>query len=180
MNKTIVVYYSNKGSNKYLAHKISKSLECDIEAIRPRLNVFLLFLMNLHLGIRQLKSDIKAYNTVILCGPIWMGKFIPPLRSFVKKYNRQIGKIIFVTCCGSTDAKKDEKFGHGWVFKEVESMLIGKCVFCQAFPVSLVLPEELQEDTEAFMKTHLNDNNFKGIIQKRYDGFIQRVTDLLN
>ena len=29
--KTIVVYYSNKGSNKYLAAKISKELSCPIE-----------------------------------------------------------------------------------------------------------------------------------------------------
>jgi len=36
--KTIVIYYSNKGSNKYLAKKISKSLSSDIEEIKPRLN----------------------------------------------------------------------------------------------------------------------------------------------
>ncbi|MEA1887088.1 MAG: hypothetical protein U9N72_07755 [Bacteroidota bacterium] len=32
--KTIVVYYSNKGSNEYLANKISKSLSCDIVEIK--------------------------------------------------------------------------------------------------------------------------------------------------
>ena len=44
--KTIVVYYSRKGSNKYLANKIAKDLTCDIEEIRPRINAYLLFLMN--------------------------------------------------------------------------------------------------------------------------------------
>jgi len=77
--KTIVVYYSNEGSNKYLAGKISKSLSCEIEEIKPRLNIFLLFLMNIHLGIRSLKHNIKDYDRVILCGLIWMGKLIPPL-----------------------------------------------------------------------------------------------------
>jgi flavodoxin len=176
--KTIIVYYSNKGSNKYLAEKISKNISCEIEEIRPRLNVFLLFLMNIHLGIRPLKHKINEYDIVILCGPIWMGKFIPPLRSFVKKYSSKINKLIFVTCCGSTYVRKDEKFGHGLVFKEVESLLEGKCLFCQAFPVVLVLPDDKKDDTDAFMKTHLNDENFKGEIQEQFDNFIKKVTGI--
>ena len=173
--RTIVVYYSRKGSNKYLAEKISKSLSCEIEEIKPRLNVFVLFLTNIHLGIRPMKHKIKEYDRVILCGPIWMGKFIPPLNSFISKYFEQINKLIFVTCCGSTYAKKDEKFGHGLVFKEVENRLKKKCLFCQAFPVGLVLPDDKKEDADAFMKTHLNDENFKGEIQERYNGFIKKL-----
>lgn len=177
MKKTIVVYYSNKGSNEYLAKKISESLSCEIEEIRPRLNIFMLFLMNIHFGIKPLKNKIQEYDRVILCGPIWMGKFIPPLRSFVKKYHSQINQLVFVTCCGSTYAKKDEKFGHGLVFKEVENILKEKCIFCQAFPVGLVLPDENKEDADAYMKTHLNDDNFKGEIQERYESFIQKVNE---
>lgn len=173
---TIVVYYSNKGSNKYLAGKISKELSCSVEEIKPRLNIFLLFLMKIHLGIKPLKNNIKEYDEVILCGPIWMGKFIPPLRSFVKKYNNKLNKLIFVTCCGSTDAKKYEKFGHGLVFQEVKNILKDKCFLCQAFPIGLVLPDDQKEDTKAFMKTHLNDENFKGEIQLIFDNFIRNIT----
>lgn len=173
--KTIVVYYSNKGSNRYLAKKISNRLSCEIEEIKPRLNVFLLFIMNIHLGIKPLKSNIKEYDRVILCGPIWMGKFIPPLRSFTKKYSNHIHKLVFVSCCGSTYKGKDEKFGHGLVFKEVEQMLGDKCALCQAFPVGLVLPEDQQEDSDAYMKTHLSDENFKGKIQGVFDGFIKKL-----
>ncbi len=174
--KTIVVYYSNKGSNRYLARKISTSLSCDLEEIRPILNQFFLFLMNIHLGIKPLNNDISSYDRVILCGPIWMGKFIPPLRSFVKRYKSRIKKLVFVTCCGSTFEKKNEKFGHGLVFNEIENMLDGKCLFCQAFPVGLVLPEEHREDPDAFMKTHLNDDNFKGEIREHYDNLINKLT----
>lgn len=173
--KTIVVYYSNKGSNQYLAKKISKSLSCEIEEIKPRLNLFFLFLMNIHLGIKPLKNNIKNYESVILCGPIWMGKFIPPLRSFVRKYHDNINKLVFVTCCGSTYKNKDEKFGHGFVFKEIENILGDKCVLCQAFPVGLVLPDDKKEDPDAFMKTHLNDENFKGEIQEIYQEFIGKI-----
>lgn len=175
--KTIVVYYSNKGSNKYLAGKISNELSCEIEKIRPRLNIFLLFLMNIHLGIKPLKHTIKEYDKVILCGPIWVGKLIPPLRSFIKKYFDSINKLVFVTCCGSSYEKKDEKFGHGFVFKEVQSILNDKCILCQAFPVDLVIPDDKKEDPDAFMETHLNDENFKGEIQERFDSFIKKVTE---
>jgi len=139
------------------------------------MNVFLLFLMNIHLGIKPLKLKVEDYDRIILCGPIWMGRFIPPLRSFVKKYKSKIKSLVFVTCCGSTYEKKDEKFGHGFVFKKVESLLDGKCEFCQAFPVGMVLPEEHREDPDAFMKTHLNDENFKGEISEIFDGLIQKL-----
>lgn len=178
--KTIVVYYSNKGSNRYLAEKIANSLSCDIVEIKPRINVFLLFLMNFNLGILPLKKDIKAYDNVILCGPIWMGKLIPPLRSFITKNSDSIHKLVFVTCCGSTYEKKDEKFGHGLVFKIVEDLLKEKCILCQAFPINLVLPDDKKEDAEAFMKIHLNDENFKGEIQERFNDFIKKVTELIN
>ena len=176
--KTIVIYYSNKGSNKYLAEKISKSLSCEIEEIKPRLNIFLLFLMSIHFGNKSMKHNIKEYDKVILCGPIWMGKLIPPLRSFIKKYFYKINKLVFVTCCGSTYAKKDEKFGHGLVFKEVEYILKYKCVLYQAFPIGLVLPDNKKEDADTFMKTRLNDENFKGEIQDQFESFIKNVNGI--
>jgi flavodoxin len=135
--------------------------------------------MKIHLGIKPLKHNINEYDIVILCGPIWMGKFIPPLRSFVKKYNKKLNNLIFVTCCGSTYAKKYEKFGHGLVFKEVESILKEKCILCQAFPIGLVLPDNQKEDTDAFMKTHLNDENFEGEIQVIFDSFITKINETM-
>jgi len=166
--KTIVVYYSRKGSNKYLANRISKDLSCDIEEIRPRMNVFLLFLMNIHIGIRSIKHNLKDYERVILVGPIWVGRFIAPLKSFVIKYKNDISKFLFITCCGSTFDKKDEKFGHGLVFKEVNKIMGNKCKHCEAFPIELVVPDSQKDDDSAFMNTHLSDSNFKGVILERY------------
>lgn len=176
--KTIVVYYSRKGSNGYLAKRISNSLQCEIEKLRPRLNVFLLFLIDIDLGIKPLKNKIKDYDRVVLCGPIWVGRFIAPLRSFTKKYKKQIRQLVFVTCCGSNFDKKDEKFGHGLVFNRVKDLLNGKLVHCEAFPIDLVLPEDKKDDNAAFMETHLSDLNFKGEIQERFDAFIQKLNQL--
>jgi len=177
--KSIVIYYSRKGSNEYLAKKIAWRLSCELEPVKPRLNIFSLFLMNLNPGIRSLKREIANYDRIILVGPIFMGHFIPPLRSFVKRYNARIKQMVFVTCCGSTYQKKNEKFGHGLVFNEVESMLNDRLVLTQAFPVGLVLPESQQEDPDAFMKAHLNDSNFKGKIADVFEDLMEKLSSPL-
>jgi menaquinone-dependent protoporphyrinogen IX oxidase len=172
---TLVVYYSRKGSNEYLARKIADRLSCEREAIRPRINAFMLFLMNFNPGIRRMRPDIATYDRVILVGPIWMGRFIPPLKSFVVRYREKINQLVFVTCCGSTYEKKDEKFGHGHVFARVKEIMDDKLAQTQAFPIGMVLPEDQKEDSDAFMKTHLNDGNFKGEISDRFENFMKSL-----
>lgn len=176
MKSTIVIYYSNKGSNKYLAEKISKRLSCDIEEIKPRVNVLMLFFMNIQLGIKPIKSNISEYDRVILCGPVYVGRLLAPLKSFIKKYKSQINKLVFVSCCGSSEEKKYEKFGHGLVFNQVEELLAQKSEFCQAFPMDLIVAEDLKEDPEAIMKTRLSDSTFKGEIENKFKDFILKLS----
>ena len=173
--KTIVYYYSYKGSNRYLANKIAKDINCPTEEIKPRLNSHLLMLMGLNFGNKKLKTRIEDYDRIILCGPIWMGKLIVPLRNFINMNKNKIQNLVFVTCCGSTFEKKDEKFGHNLVFKEVRKLSGEKCQHTEAFPIVLVVPDELKDDSSAFMKTHLNDENFKGEIRSIYDTFISKI-----
>ena len=173
--KTIVLFFSHNGSNKYLAEKIAKDLDCPIEEIIPRLNSQLLMLMGINFGNKSLKAKLEDYERVILCGPIFMGKFIIPLKNFAQNNLDKIKTFVFVTCCGSTFEKKDEKFGYNLVFNEVRNILGRKCVRCEAFPITLVLPDELKNDGKTFMKTHLTDENFKGEIQVIYDDFIEKM-----
>jgi len=170
--KTIVYYYSNKGSNRFLAKRIAKDISCEIEEIKVRLNAHLLMLMGINFGNKKLKSNCEDYERVILCGPIWMGKLIVPLKNFIRNNILKINNLVFVSCCGSTFDKKDEKFGHNLVFNEVKKLSGEKCKHCEAFPIVLVLPTELRDDSSAFMKTHLNDQNFKGEMLDIYNEFI--------
>jgi flavodoxin len=174
--KTIVYFYSHKGSNRYLANKIANDLNCEIEEIKPRLNAHLLMLMKLNFGNRKLKTNIENYDRVILCGPIWMGQLIVPLKNLIVKNKVKIKKLVFVTCCGSSFKDKDNKYGHNLVFNQVKSLLNSKCKHCEAFPITLVLPDEQKDDSDAFMKTHLNDENFKGDILMIYNIFISKIT----
>ncbi len=174
--KSLVLYYSQKGSNRYLAERIAKELPCDIEPIQPRMDVPLLMMMGLHFGSKKLMHNPASYDRIILCGPIWTGQFIAPLRSFVKQHIANIKQLVFVTCCGSSYEKKDEKFGHGQVFNKVRQMLGGKCTLCQAFPIGLVMPADKKEDGELMMKTHLSDGNFKGEIVERFEAFVSKLS----
>ncbi|HDR88608.1 MAG TPA: hypothetical protein ENN63_03130 [Bacteroidetes bacterium] len=181
MKKDLVVYYSRTGNNKYLAGKMINSLGCDAEAIRPRMGGFLFLLLFSSLkggpGIRKLKHSVQDYERVILCGPVWMGMLVAPLRSFIKKYGKKLNRLVFVCCCASSIDKKDEKFGHGHVFREVEKLLDGPCEMCQAFPVGMVLPEDKREDPEAVMQVRLTDENFTGMIMDRYKKFIKKLKE---
>lgn len=171
--KTLVLYYSKKGSNKYLAEKIAQRLHGDLEAIRPRWDAQYMLMLGVHFGNKKLQADVSRYERVILCGPIWVGQLIAPLKSFIRQYYEKIGQLVFVTCCGSSYEQKDEKFGHGLVFNQVRQLLPDIPVTCQAFPISLVMPEGKKEDGELMMKTHLNDDNFKGEIAERFEVFVQ-------
>jgi hypothetical protein len=42
----------------------------------------------------------------------------------------------------------------------------------------LFAPAELKEDTSAFMKVHLNNQNFRGEIMPVYDALISRINEL--
>lgn len=173
--KTIVYYYSRKGSNRFLANRISHDLSCDIEEIKPRLNAQLLMIMGMNLGNRKLKARVEDYDKVILCGPVFMGKLIVPLKYFINKYSPKIRNLVFVTCCGSSFKDKDIKYGHNLVFKKVRCLLNEKCLHCEAFPVDLFVPTELKEDPSAFLKVQLNDETFKGEILGIYDTFIRKI-----
>jgi flavodoxin len=175
MERTIVVYYSNNGSNRFLAHKIAEHLSCKVEELRPRVRSHLLLLFGPPLGNKPIKNDLTAFHRVVLVGPIWMGRFIPPLKDFVRKNKRMIKKLIFVTCCGSSFEVKDEKFGHDLVFQKVRE-LFGGPLQCEAFPIPLVLPDDQKEDPQLIMNTRLSEDNFKGEIQRRFDEFIKKIS----
>lgn len=179
MDKSIVVYYSKTGSNKYLANRISDNLNCEIEEIKPKVKSFFLLmifsLLKISPGIHDLKRDLNDYNRVILCGPIWMGNFISPLNGFIKKYLDKISNIYFVTCCGSSYLEKDSKFGHNKVFDKLKEVLVDKNLHCEAFPITLVVPKEKAEDSNEVMNTRLSDENFKGEILVRFNDFIDKL-----
>lgn len=176
MDKTIVIYYSNTGNNRFLANRIAKRLDCDIEEIKPVINSKPLLLLGTTLGIKKIRADLSQYEKVILVGPVMVGKFLAPLKAFVSKYKEKIKGLIFVTCCGSSYEIKDQKFGHGLVFNKVREILGDKYLQCAALPITLVIPPDKKDDPQLVMGTRLNDDNFKGEISERFEEFINSIS----
>lgn len=177
--KTLVVYYSRTGNNKYLAEKIAQTLGADVEAIAPRLNLFPALLLcsaiNVSPGIRPLTHRVNEYDALIVCGPVWMGRLIAPLRDVIRVYGASIKQLYFATCCGSSDSQKDDKFGYASVFLQAQRVAGNGRIQCEAFPIGLVLPEDKQHDNDAMMKARLSEATFTGQIQKKLENFLQTI-----
>jgi flavodoxin len=179
MKKGIVYFYSNTNNNRYLANKIAKELEFDIEEIKPRCKFmpYLIFstLTRVSLGIKPIKNRPNKYENIVVCGPIWMGSFISPLRDFVKKNKKGIKKLFFITCCGSSHEEKNSKFGYAGVFKQVKNIMGKNFVDAQALPISLVFDKKQKKNSQEVMKTKLSDENFKGEIKNQFSEFIKKI-----
>ncbi len=173
--KTIVIYYSKSGNNKYLAEKIAQKLSCDIELLRPKINAFLFLMLRIGFGNKKLIHRLTEYDRVILCGPVWMGSLIYPLKSFLTKHLLEIKNLIFVTCCSSSFDTKDDKYGYNHVFAIVKEIAGEKCTYCEAFPIQMVVPKEKHNDGEVLMKARLSDDNFNGEIQEYFNKFIEKI-----
>jgi hypothetical protein len=178
--KSLVLYYSNSGNNRYLAKRFSKSLSCDLEEIKPLAGIlpFLIIfsLAGISAGIRKLKHDLKTFDRIIFCGPLWMGRLCSPVKDALLKCRGLSAKLYFATCCGSSDDAKNDKFGYATVFPAIEHLAGEKKVRCEAFPVTMVLSPDKPKDESAVMKAKLSDENFEGRILERLDSFVREIT----
>jgi menaquinone-dependent protoporphyrinogen IX oxidase len=179
MSKTLVLYYSKTGSNRYLAEKLAKDLNADLQEIKPKINAHMLLVllssMNKAVPLHKLEKNPADYEKVILTTPIWMGKVISPTRAFLKKYGSVIKDFSLVSCCGSYDEVKDEKFGYNLVFNEIKSLMGNKCNSCHALPIQLVVEEDKKSNSEEIMKARLTEANFKGEILNRYNVLVKEL-----
>lgn len=178
--KSIILYYSRSGNNRYIANRLHHDLGYDIHAITPRFkSIFFQVLSTftrLTPGIRKLPVDLLRYDRVILITPIWIGHIIYPVYSFLKRYNKKLKQVYLLSCCGGSDETKDDQFGYMSVFRKYEKLLGDKCISCTAFPLPLSLPEDKRQNDEAIMAARLSDESFKGELEKRYNDFINEIT----
>ena len=173
------MYYSKTGNNKYLAEQIAGRLQCDILPIKPwgdTLFLQLIFsLLGRSLGTKINEESIRLYSRLIICGPIWTGTLIAPLKSALRKAHALNKELYFVTCCGSTFDIRYERFGYQRVFEKVDDLTGGTIRGQEAFPVELVLTEEERKNEKTVMEARLSDENFKGLIVDRLNTFLESL-----
>lgn len=177
--KTIVVFYSKTGNNRYLAKRMAPELDADIEEIQPSIGGFFFLVLfsalNLGSGLRNMAYDIADYDRVVIVGPVWMGKLIAPLRSAVQKAAKTAHVIHFATCCGSDEKSKDDRFGYEKVFSAFKDAAGSKAGACAAFSIKYAVAEDKRGNDEAIMAARLSDETFTDDLKAQLKGFIAKL-----
>lgn len=115
MSKTLVIYYSRKGTVKKVAEGIAKALEADSEEIIDTKN------RNGALGyikagkdamtgelteLEPIKSDLSKYDLIVVGTPIWASHFATPVKTFLKLNYTKINKVAVFSVSASDSQNK--------------------------------------------------------------------------
>lgn len=180
MKKTIIIYFTKTGNNRFIAEKLSKDLDADLTELIPKLNNFFLLLilsgLKIPSSIKTLSLDIKKYERVILISPIWIGSLISPIRGFVKKYKDSIKDLVFITVCGSGSEDKDGKYGYENIFKEVQKYFPSRKTSC--YEISTKSLNKNNQSSKAL--PIISENVFNNEIKDRYDEIVEILKKEVN
>ena len=124
--KTLVAYYSLKGSVKSAAETLSTGMGADLYEIKAVKNYrgvgvmragFESILSKKNSEIEKVGIDIGQYDRVVLAGPIWAGSLAGPVKSFAKECAGQVKKVIYI----SVDASNTQDYSAA--FDELDTIL---------------------------------------------------------
>lgn len=105
--KKLVLYCSYDGNTEYICKYLANKINADIKEIVPKekfTNVFSKYLK----GGKQVVTkqtpeiediDIKIdnYDLIIIGTPVWASNYVPPIRTFITKYNIKNKKMAFIS-----------------------------------------------------------------------------------
>ena len=103
-SRILVVYYSRSGATRTLATALRSDLHCDIERITDRadrggplghLRSIFDALFERPADIVPMRSDLGAYDLVIVGGPVWNGGIATPVRAFLERYRDALQRVAF-------------------------------------------------------------------------------------
>jgi flavodoxin len=117
--KPLILYYTLTGTNKMVAEELQKQLSCDVEEIKTvskRSGIWGFVVSGYEnffdkdAELQPFTMDLKAYNPIIICTPLWLQKISSPARTFLKNPAFK-GKdlYLFVSFNGHWDEDKEEE-----------------------------------------------------------------------
>lgn len=179
MKKYLVLYYSKTGNCKFLAEKLSEELGSSSRRITPIIDhllvLYVLSTLKISIGISISQKDIRAYDEVIILGPIWGGLLISPLRSILKKCVKASKTIHFAVSCETSDEEKNDKYGYAQVLRNAEK-IGGKFIkTTEAFSTSLVKSDSESWNPKLSEKVKITEENFRGSMQSRFNNFVKDI-----
>jgi len=110
MSRTLVITYSYTGTGRKLAQLLRAQhgwAQGEVLELRPRagawgtLRCVLDSLLRRHPPVRYAGPPIKAFDSVVLIAPIWVGRIAAPMRSFVAAFANELPDMALISVAGS-------------------------------------------------------------------------------
>lgn len=100
----LVVYYSLKGHVKKAAEDYAAKNGCELAEIVSlakygEKSVYFIGGMQATFKLCpkiRFKADLSKYDKVIVCSPVWASTIAAPVRTFLKKYGKNIKKVGYI------------------------------------------------------------------------------------
>jgi len=130
--KTAVVYYTRYGHNKVIAEAIAQELGAEQRQVRtPKEHGFLSMgfcsAFNVHMRIEPMDLDFSAFDTVVICAPIWAGKPAAPVYTFLRDAKLDGRKLAFCFSTGGGSSQRaQDKVKRDLASRKVEIVGFGE------------------------------------------------------
>jgi flavodoxin len=129
--KSLIVFYSFEGNTKFIAEEIQKITNADLLELKLKNDIKSHGFAKYFWGgksvmqkqtpeLLDFDKDINQYDRIFIGTPVWVGTFVPALRSFLKKYKFHNKEIVLFACFGGAESgvfdktkkeiNKDNKF----------------------------------------------------------------------
>ena len=182
LKRYLVLYFTNTGNTRFLAHKLAERLDGTVQEIKPPFRsvfgLYLWSLMRFPLPTGIAREDVERSDEVIVMGPIWGGLLIAPIRSALRRCVRA-GKASHVAvCCETSDEQKDSKYGYSGVLKAAELAGRGLVKSTAAFSTDLVKPPGAGATVAIKEKIRITDASYPGLMQERLEAYASRILQI--
>lgn len=172
----LILHHSHTGNNRYLAGMLADRLDADVRALDPWPShpgpLFLASWLRLPVRIALRDDDLRGVDEVVVCGPVWGGLLIAPCRAAIRRAAQAGCTVHFITCCGTSDAQKDDRYGYAGTLRMARAA--GGDRFGHADAVSLALTTD-GAATEDRQTIRLDEENVQGRFSERVDAFAARI-----
>lgn len=177
--KTLILFFSRTGNNKFLAQKIKEHINADIEEIKIKntnkfenIKKFLLTALPFwEITIQKPTKNPKEYELMIFLSPIRFGNIPSPIQTYIKTYlQTNKAKYAYVSIAWGTN-KKDQ------IDKKAKKLLKKSLSEYLQLYLSDMAKDSEKNDLKKITKMKLNEKNYKKY-QEHIKWFIENIKKL--
>ena len=114
---TLIVYFSFDGNTKFIAEKITETINADIIELKTSKEYPTKGFLKYFWGGKSVifgetpklingSIDLDRYEIIYIGTPVWAGSYTPPIKSFIRQYKLQGKRIALFASHGGNGAEK--------------------------------------------------------------------------